>query len=117
MTPDMSSMDWRGSIATLEAERDALREELRIIKARMDRCDLADHKAEMKLRAERDALRAEVKSKEAECWAGAEEVVRLRDALRDIEREAAQSIERETKYPFVSLRSIQAHAAKTLVGQ
>jgi len=29
MTPDMSSMDWRGRIAVLEAERDALRAEVR----------------------------------------------------------------------------------------
>ena len=28
MTPDMSSMDWRGRIAVLEAERDALRTEV-----------------------------------------------------------------------------------------
>ena len=37
--------------------------------------------------AERDALRAEVKRREAECWAGAEEVVKLRaevERLRDI---------------------------------
>jgi len=33
MTPDMSSMDWRGRIAVLEAERDALRAEVERLKA------------------------------------------------------------------------------------
>jgi uncharacterized protein (UPF0335 family) len=67
-------MDWRGRIAVLEAERDALLSKLAEAGIALADCGTALIAAE----AERDALRAEVKRREEECWAGAEEVVRLR---------------------------------------
>jgi len=77
MTPDMSSMDWRGRIAVLEAERDALLSKLAEAGIALADCGTALIAAE----AERDALRIDLQTADDQLRALRKENGEFRESL------------------------------------